>query len=300
MASNTQLRLAHQTDFTALLGSVNNTSDVNKPVSTPTQNALNLKADVASYSTTSAMNSAISAAAAKLFKDRGNFTPAADAFPSATSTNPGSGTGGVVMQGDIWTIDGNGPIGGVTVTAGDLVRALVNSPAVLADWSFTENNIGYAPENSANKSGILDAQSTSAQFPTSAATFAAVNAKLTKNTAITGAEHTKITYDASGLVTSGSAATTADIAASFDKNYITNAQQTQLAISAKYFRKTGFTKDGSAYTLAFSVNTDSEQVFQNGMLMRVGATHDYTMTGDVITFIIEPAPGDAIVLYGVR
>jgi len=46
------------------------------------------------------------------------------------------------------------------------------------------------------------------------------------NTAITGATKTKITYDAKGLVTAGANATTADIAASTNKNYITDAQQT--------------------------------------------------------------------------
>lgn len=44
------------------------------------------------------------------------------------------------------------------------------------------------------------------------------------NTAITGAIKTKITYDAKGLVTAGADATTADIAASTNKNYVTNAQ----------------------------------------------------------------------------
>jgi microcystin-dependent protein len=46
------------------------------------------------------------------------------------------------------------------------------------------------------------------------------------NAAITGATNTKITYDAKGLVTAGAAATTADIAESADKKYITDAQQT--------------------------------------------------------------------------
>ncbi len=47
-----------------------------------------------------------------------------------------------------------------------------------------------------------------------------------KNTAITGATKTKITYDAKGLVTSGADATTADIADSSNKRYQTDAQQT--------------------------------------------------------------------------
>jgi len=43
------------------------------------------------------------------------------------------------------------------------------------------------------------------------------------NTAITGATNTKITYDSKGLVTSGTAATTADIADSTNKRYVTDA-----------------------------------------------------------------------------
>jgi hypothetical protein len=54
----------------------------------------------------------------------------------------------------------------------------------------------------------------------------ALGTKVTGNTAITGATKTKITYDSKGLVTSGADATTADIAASTDKNYVTDAQQT--------------------------------------------------------------------------
>jgi Repeat of unknown function (DUF5907) len=46
------------------------------------------------------------------------------------------------------------------------------------------------------------------------------------NSAITGATKTKITYDAKGLVTSGTDATTADIADSADKRYVTDAQRT--------------------------------------------------------------------------
>lgn len=48
------------------------------------------------------------------------------------------------------------------------------------------------------------------------------------NPAITGETKTKVTYDSKGLVTAGTDATTADIAASPDKNYITDSQQTVL------------------------------------------------------------------------
>jgi len=42
------------------------------------------------------------------------------------------------------------------------------------------------------------------------------------NSVITGATKTKITYDAKGLVTAGADATTADIAPSTDRNYVTD------------------------------------------------------------------------------
>lgn len=50
--------------------------------------------------------------------------------------------------------------------------------------------------------------------------------KVTKNANITGATKTKITYDEKGLVTAGSDATTADIADSSNKRYVTDAQLT--------------------------------------------------------------------------
>jgi hypothetical protein len=47
-----------------------------------------------------------------------------------------------------------------------------------------------------------------------------------KNSTITGATKTKITYDANGLVTSGADATTSDIADSTNKRYVTDANLT--------------------------------------------------------------------------
>lgn len=56
----------------------------------------------------------------------------------------------------------------------------------------------------------------------------ALDAKVDENAAITGATKTKITYDAKGLVTAGADATTADIADSLNKRYVTDAQLTVL------------------------------------------------------------------------
>lgn len=54
----------------------------------------------------------------------------------------------------------------------------------------------------------------------------ALDAKVDENAAIVGATKTKITYDTKGLVTAGADATTADIADSTDKRYVTDAQLT--------------------------------------------------------------------------
>ena len=54
----------------------------------------------------------------------------------------------------------------------------------------------------------------------------ALDGKVDENAAITGATKTKVTYDAKGLVTAGADATTADIADSTDKRYVTDAQLT--------------------------------------------------------------------------
>ena len=65
-----------------------------------------------------------------------------------------------------------------------------------------------------------------ADKPVSTATQTALNGKVDENAAITGATKTKITYDAKGLVTAGADATTADIADSSNKRYVTDAQLT--------------------------------------------------------------------------
>jgi hypothetical protein len=62
--------------------------------------------------------------------------------------------------------------------------------------------------------------------PISTATQTALDAKVTANASITGATKTKVTYDAKGLVTAGADATTADIADSTNKRYVTDAQLT--------------------------------------------------------------------------
>lgn len=97
-------------------------------------------------------NSAIDSAVVGLLDDRGNYDASGNLFPSSG----GSGTSGAIKKGDLWTISVAGTLGSTAVTVGDVVRALVDSPGqIAANWSVTENNIGYVPENSANKGTVL-------------------------------------------------------------------------------------------------------------------------------------------------
>lgn len=122
------------------LGNVDNTSDVNKPVSTA-----QAAADLA------ALNSAKSYAdglVVGLLDDRGNYNASSNAWPSSG----GSGTAGAILKGDLWTISVAGALGGVAVGVGDVIRALVDTPGSTAgNWVITENNLGFVPENSSNK-----------------------------------------------------------------------------------------------------------------------------------------------------
>jgi hypothetical protein len=93
-----------------------------------------------------------------LLDDRGSFDASGNVFPSTG----GSGTAGAVLKGDIWYISVAGTLGGSAVNIGDSVRALVNTPGQTAsNWSILESNIGFVPENVANKTtdGTLAANS---------------------------------------------------------------------------------------------------------------------------------------------
>lgn len=87
-----------------------------------------------------------------LLDDRGNFDASSNTFPAAG----GSGSGGAVLKGDLWTISVAGTLGGTAVTPGDIVRALTDTPGQTAsNWAVSETNIGYASLNAALNSGQI-------------------------------------------------------------------------------------------------------------------------------------------------
>lgn len=114
------------------------------------------------------------AATVGLWDDRGLYDASSNVFPSSG----GSGTAGAILKGDIWTVSVAGTLGGHVVAPGDTVRALVDTPGSTdANWGILDNNVGYVPENSANKTATIDGSSTSSQYPNAQATHNALALK---------------------------------------------------------------------------------------------------------------------------
>lgn len=87
-----------------------------------------------------------------LLDDRGNYNASGNAFPSSG----GSGSAGAILKGDLWTISVAGTLGGSAVTAGDVIRALVDTPGqTSSNWAILENNLTYTPLNASLNDGQI-------------------------------------------------------------------------------------------------------------------------------------------------
>lgn len=95
--------------------------------------------------------------------------------------------------------------------------------------------------------------------------------------AITGATKTKVTYDSRGLVTAGADATTADIADSTNKRYVTDAQLTVIGNTSG--TNTGDQTLGSLGGAASGANTDITSVLlnQTGLVVKGGDANALTI-----------------------
>lgn len=120
------------------------------------------------------------------------------------------------------TSDANKPISSATQTALDAKQATLVSGTNIKTVNGTSvlGSGNIAISSAVAWGGVTGTLSNQTDLQT------ALDGKVDENTAITGATKTKVTYDAKGLVTAGADATTADIADSTNKRYVTDANLT--------------------------------------------------------------------------
>lgn len=103
-----------------------------------------------------------------IFRDRGSFIPSGN-YPQ---TPLGSGSGGAIRQGDLWTISSAGTVGTKSVAVGDLVRALVDGAGATtdADWAIISSGFGFSAENTSNKvNSLISPAPNSTNYPSTQA-----------------------------------------------------------------------------------------------------------------------------------
>lgn len=203
-------------------------------------------------------------------------------FPSSLDTlvNPSSSAGDTLLSVPHDTQHAN---------ANDAIEALeakvgVDSSAVTTSLDYLVKNTSSSDPGHkhtlANGATDVTASATELNYVdgVTSAIQTQLDAKVDENAAITGATKTKITYDAKGLVTAGADATTADIAASTDKNYVTDAQA--VVIGNTSGTNTG---DQSVFqTIATSSGTSPVADTTTDTLNLSGGT-GITVTGDSAT-----------------
>jgi hypothetical protein len=120
------------------------------------------------------------------------------------------------------TSDANKPVSSATQTALDAKQATLVSGTNIKTVNNTSllGSGNIAISSAVAWGGVTGTLSNQTDLQT------ALDGKVDENSAITGATKTKITYDAKGLVTAGADATTADIADSSNKRYVTDANLT--------------------------------------------------------------------------
>jgi hypothetical protein len=122
----------------------------------------------------------------------------------------------------------------------------------------------------------------------------ALDSKVDENAAITGATKTKITYDAKGLVTAGADATTADIAASTNKNYVTDAQLTVIGNTSgtnSGNQTLANTSDATSHTATLSATGGSVKLVEGS---GITLTTTGTSADGIITIASSSVGGIAI------
>lgn len=103
---------------------------------------------------------AITTAVIGLLDYRGSYDASGNVFPSSG----GSGVAGAILKGDFWICSVAGTLGGVAVTPGDLIIAIVDTPGqTAANWSLIAHDLGsYVTSITGTTNQVIASASTGA------------------------------------------------------------------------------------------------------------------------------------------
>jgi len=91
------------------------------------------------YPTTQAVSNFVTDAVIGLLDYRGSYDASIDLFPATG----GSGIAGAILKSDFWICSVTGTLGGVIVTPGDLIIAIVDTPGqTAANWDLIAHDLG--------------------------------------------------------------------------------------------------------------------------------------------------------------
>lgn len=148
--------------------------------------------------TTAFVQAQISASIAAGRSFRGAYDASGGTYPSTG----GSGASGAIQAGDHWIISVGGTLGGQSVQAGDLLYSIVDTPGQTAsNWQAVDQNLGYTPENVANKATDFSTVNNTL-YPSVQATKTYADAKVVdaiNDGATTSAPSQNAVYDALAL-----------------------------------------------------------------------------------------------------
>jgi hypothetical protein len=225
-----------------------------------------------------ATTSYVDTAVTKVWKDQGDYNVSGGtAWPTSANT-----IGAVpIKAGFLWVVagaavDGTTLTGGKVVSNGDTIRALVDAATNAgADWGVNEANLGYTPENQANKVDDLTESTSTAKYTSVKAVVDGLSGKqntladvITANTYGSSTQYPVITFNAKGIAT-GVTLQTVPLPTFTDATF--SVQKNGSPSIAASWSLTALT--------ASRVHTYPDKAIDFGTLSSVGASDGNTLSG---------------------